>query len=139
MFETKAKKGDQVIILPIHWKHELMEKNKFHHIYGTVIGHHETKNPDGSITKITEARATNGNIYNNDEKFWQERAVEIYTMNEFQDTMCLLIGATNEMLNRLKQQKTYVTNAFREHQIRLSDNIDKSGNDAEWDYDENTP
>lgn len=131
MFETKAKKGDQVIILPIHWKQELLEENKFRHIYGTVIGYHETKNPDGSISKITEARAADGNIYNNDEKFWQERAVEIYTIVEFRDKMCLLIGAANETLKRLEQQRNYVTKTFREYQTELSDNINKSEYDTE--------
>lgn len=112
MFETKAEIGDPVIILPIHWKHELVEKNKFHHIYGTVIGHHETKNPDGSIDFITKAVTENGDIYNNDQNFWQERSVDLYTMEEFKNEMFSMIASTNEKIKELEQQRKYMSNAL---------------------------
>lgn len=130
MFETKAKKGDQVIILPMHWKYELLDDNKFCPMFGEVLGQHETKNPDGSISLITEAITKNGNIYNNDETFWLERSVEIYTPEEFREKIFSIIEDINGKIEKLEQQRKNMAPAL----CSMEDMKRESENDRYFDY-----
>lgn len=112
MYETKAKNGDKVVILQIHWKDKLINDNEFKPLLGTVIKTYENRNPDGSIDFITEAVTENGDIYNNDQKFWQERSVDLYTMDEFKNEMFSMIASTNEKIKELERQRKYMSNAL---------------------------